>query len=384
MMNQMIAKQKSKKKKHIVTRTDISKMKSGKSYTRYEWTNLSKLPKKTHCTNIIKINDNILIIGTCKYGLWKYNIITNQWTYFKKSSGLLRHDNYTLCYDDKSNILYLCGSKIISLYMDNQSGHHKKSVYKPSSLRSLQTNRCILIDNYLHIFGGKKPFHLIWDVVTHKIINEHPKTPSTKSETTTFPEISGDQKICGGFAMVHLSKKNQLLLMGGADNSPFCYDQIWSLSIDKKQVTSMETWQKCATMPCKMRTFAHVLTSDERYIITFGGCQSPYLINPIFEIFVLDLMTKIWKKCRIKSPVKGKVSIYKAIIMKDNSNIDFVINGYLRDCFGAEWLIPDDISHLIAKWCNTEYVYLLDSYQGFWRINVNDILYDAGLMVHNQ
>ena len=172
--------------------------------------------------------------------------------------------------------------------------------------------------------------------------------------------------------------KQDLLYFLGLDGKEdiLCYD----LSANKIE--------RCLEfkLPLKLKNFGCVTTFNQRYVIIFGGeCEEPITDQHGVSrrlsdrIYVLDLKLKQFQECTLKCP---EVGAFVAVLMsfsEDDNALDLII-GFVRKYLknqGFEQRIPMDIVGLISKFCQNEYIYLIEKQQIFpkhWKICVDDIL----------
>ena len=126
----------------------------------------------------------------------------------------------------------------------------------------------IIVNDALNIIDNNK--HWIWNEKIQKFILIH-----------TFSQHLQHHRL------IHLKSKNVLLLFG---------DKIYQFSVLNKKWKTLNI-----TMPSKLCNFGLVSTSNDRYVIIFGGetnTFSPYSDN----VYIYDVNTNIMTKNIIKCP----------------------------------------------------------------------------------
>ena len=134
-------------------------------------------------------------------------------------------------------------------------------------------------------------------------------------------------------------------------------------------------------MPEAMDCFGCIKTSDERYVIMFGGCWSSLgntiELEDIGNIYVLDMNEMTFRRSNVECPNAGVCDV---ILMGNEARQGITVNGYIRECWSlAEFdgvSFPSvDIINLIFKRFTEEMLYLLEkSDKLLWRISVDKIL----------
>eukprot|EP01084_Bolivina_argentea_P087918 158728_1 len=164
---------------------------------------------------------------------------------------------------------------------------------------------CIL-NNTIHAIGGySSALHSIW------------KNDNDNKINTFIQNVIGNRpkhQSLHGHALVTIESLNQILILGGKDNSIFggYLRDIWVCQTQKQM-----QWTKLTEtiLPHKLCSFGCIKTNDEKYIIIFGGCSRSVLRD---EIWILNVNGENpnkwqWKKCKIKCPKKAK---YYAVLTK--------------------------------------------------------------------
>ena len=153
----------------------------------------------------------------------------------------------------------------------------------------------IFADDNLHVIGGQQDdsyMHLIYNKDT-KEFNEH----------WTFQDFTYHH--WGG--LVYVKSKYKMLLFGGFEGSDCINtDNIYEYSFADKKWSILD-----AKLPIRCSSFGFILTPDDKYIIIFGGWDQHRAID---DIYIWEIDRMIFRKCRLKCPVKSQ---YRACIMMD-------------------------------------------------------------------
>ena len=226
----------------------------------------------------------------------------------------------------------------------------------------------LFINDKYHVIGGSdNRYHLVWN--DNNFMNQFDVKHTFKCVKGIFHH-----------RIIHVKSKNILLLFGGCDllymyDSGNCryLDEIYRYFIDD------DKWELLndIKLPQKMHSFGCVMTSDEKYIILFGGevKRSSYSSDDqyIDTIYVMDTDTMKIKLSNIKCPSKSK---YHGILMGDKIFDELLVSGFLRQQTKSNnATIPDEVMNLIVMWFSIDWIHLLQNKtSGHWKIAVHDII----------
>eukprot|EP01084_Bolivina_argentea_P087916 158724_1 len=165
---------------------------------------------------------------------------------------------------------------------------------------------CIL-NNTIHAIGGySSALHSIW------------KNDNDNKINTFIQNVIGNRpkhQSLHGHALVTIESLNQILILGGKDNSIFggYLRDIWVCQTQKQM-----QWTKLTEtiLPHKLCSFGCIKTNDEKYIIIFGGKTASGVKD---EIWMLSTVTWKWHKSAFKCPKKSKY--FAVITASDNIHL---------------------------------------------------------------
>ncbi|MCP4141178.1 MAG: hypothetical protein GY755_13000, partial [Chloroflexi bacterium] len=269
----------------------------------------------------------------------KYDINTNI-----KGSGWGK-----LCFHKKEEKLYIAHNKsIISLDIKTNTSNR---LCHPTNV-AYYGKYFLFINNC---------FHMICMHDNHWIgsKNNHQQTIHTL-HNTIGADSDGLEELYNGKA-IYISSKKCILLIGGGYFGDATYPnlstEVWLYNLQNQK------WIQIDNFSFPRRSFEAVLTSNERYIVLFGGVIYPhYTIGDkcVDDIFVLDMKHDgNWKmkKCNIKCPKKGE-----CIGTRTGGKTDIIVMGFVKECFQLKELVhlrlpPMYIISLIAKYYNSEMIH---------------------------
>ena len=136
--------------------------------------------------------------------------------------------------------------------------------------------------------------------------------------------------------------------------------------------------------PTNCINFGSVVTTDERFVIFFGGRFDKEIMREkqhryCDAIYVLDLSRMEFYESGIKCPcVGGEFSAVLVRIGGNYSDVQNLLNGFINNyVYYSSNGIPMDVVDLISGFLTKEYVYLLQKGRvipKLWKICVDDIL----------
>ena len=286
-------------------------------------TNNLILPPKL--SNVVRLNDNTLLVAARSFeddhdeddgdddaesektGIYKYDIIRNQWELFIKYPNGFFSENHNICCDGKEEMVYLNnaagGGGIWRVHVENKRFEYmgKYNLEDSSSYGSIS---CVVESQY-HIFWGKmNNHHLCW-----------------KGDAEKFEILHRFEHIKKGmvsFGLVYNDREKYFLLLGGyMGKEEGRSDAVWRYRLSQNKWERLEL-----TMPDKMQSFGCVITRNCKNVIIFGGSDSLGISD---KIYVLDLLEMQWRKSSVICPFKG-IGFNNVVIAPSNNivNIDNV------------------------------------------------------------
>ena len=175
----------------------------------------------------------------------------------------------------------------------------------------------------------------------HKIWNEDDPEQAAKLIHSFTAKNKFNLQLSRG---IYIESKKEILIFGGIISGT-CYDSIWRYSLDTKKWDLLD-----CKMPKRLEGFGCVITTDEQYVIIFGGWSTNKAGKHgkrTDDIYVLNLMEMEWKECRLKCPI---IELCYGMIVPGKRDEDNVISAFIRFvCDGVKVEeIPMDIMKLIV------------------------------------
>ena len=302
------------------------------------------------------INDNEIIIAQGSE-VNTYNLILNEWsteehTEFLAAAGKYTSDMNTQClyqYQYNQLLKLNLNTKQITAYkMHNEI----LSNFVPIKIGS---------DHHI-IYGYRYSYHKIWN-------EDDPEKAAKLIHSFTAKNNFNSQLSSRG---IYIESKKEILTFGGIIGGTY-HDSIWRYSLDKKKWDLLD-----CKMPKRLEGFGCVITTDEQYVIIFGGWSTNKAGKHgkrTDDIHVLNLMEMEWKECRLKCPI---IELCYGMIVPGKRDEDNVISAFIRFvCDGVNVEeIPMDIMKLIDEmYGENERVHLFfRDHVDHCAINVSDIL----------
>ena len=214
----------------------------------------------------------------------------------------------------------------------------------------------LLINDDIHIIGGSTN--------THLILQQNQTKPQILSRYGDGVKIESPRSI-------YSSKTDIIYTFGGYILDKYeSSNNIHSFHISTNTHKLIEL-----KMPDRLDSFGCIMTKDEKYVITFGGCDD--YGNKVADIYIFDMDEMTARKSSIICP---KASTYHAILMNDDSEHIMIVYGYIRwslkEFDGINTFPSHDIINLIVKWYGEEMIYLqeIGVSKSLWRLSLWEIL----------
>ena len=171
---------------------------------------------------------------------------------------------------------------------------------------------------------------------------------------------------------IYIRSKREILIFGTINDDR--YDCVWRYSFVKDEWKILE-----CKIPKAIREFRSVVTSDERYVITFGGKKKNRL-GCADDILVFDIELMEWSLCQLKCPKPGYYGAVVVPIKKEEDNYNVFV-AFIRFMCKSVMVsnIPIDILKLINIMWDSDRVHLfLKGFRTYhYAINVSDILFNC-------
>ena len=321
------------------------------------WKELARYPYE-YSSCMVTTKDNKIIAAPAisisldqdpKGLLWfNTNTIYNKWELFMNYPKDLQSSSHVLAYNPVKNELYLFGSqgRIVRFDIDKQMCEWRK---EKDSFGSYPAS--IFIDNEFHIISSGS--------ATHCIYNE---------KTRAFDQVKKLPKGLSTPKFIYSPQRNILYLFATTrsdddENAPF----MWIYDLQSKQWNKkkLDTW---------LPKFADcVMTSDERYVLMFGGKSEHATYSD--QILIMDLSVMKTIKSKMKCPTTGRFRV--ALCHDRNEKNDALIDGFVRRELKEDMdMVPIEILKMIAGFYCDDYIHLVKrsgSSGRHWRIKVDKI-----------
>eukprot|EP01084_Bolivina_argentea_P176837 305946_1 len=219
--------------------------------------------------------------------------------------------------------------------------------------------------------GGKNGEYFLFINNYFHVINMHDRhwigSIQNKSLNTLHNTIDFDNNYLKHGKAVNIPSKQCVLLIGGyysdGPNDGPSSNEIWIYKLKTQK------WTKINNISFERYNFEAVLTSNERYIVLFGGMkyhEDTGINELVDDICVLDMIDdNNWKikQCELKCPRSGKC------IGTSTGGIehDMLVTGFVKGCFKLKEFKnlkspPTHIISLIAKWYSGEVIHWMKYY----------------------
>eukprot|EP01084_Bolivina_argentea_P001143 2093_1 len=323
-----------------------------------KWLRLKSPATKADNIRVNNISGNAFVV-ICDRSIFKYNVHTN--TFFK--------------YPNNSSLTYNCS--LFDVCCAVNKTEHIIYFYSGSQIEAihLNTNQYEIFE---HIPRGMS-FCFINN--NFHIITAHDKqwigTISNNSINCLHDSLSNrDSMDVRRICPIYLPSKQSVLILGGYYDyaQSECHKKLWLYSL------ATQKWTQIDKVMFEGFLFGAVLTSNEKYIVLFGGYNDDKAFDDSVDtISVLDMTDdNNWKirKSNIVCPCAGPC--YATKTGGVGSNNKQLVIGYVKKCFkmkGFECMNipPIYIMILIYKWYDAEMIHWLEG-DKHYGIYLKDIL----------
>ena len=222
----------------------------------------------------------------------------------------------------------------------------------------LSSSRSIIAENKFNIITKNKI--LIYDINTKQI-------SQIKHYTNNYRN----------FSMFYYRSKQEIWVLGCKKNNG---DNITSQDVMKYDIKSTKSQDIEWKLPISIYYAAEILTTDEKYLILFGGVFGENTMDKIDDIYIVDIMNNLCYKSKIKCPIKAMR--LNAYLMVDGDRNELLIEGFVRNCwndeqFGDMRYLSDDVILVIVSYFSADFVHLFDKSDGkHWKIPISQVLKD--------
>ena len=299
-------------------------------------------------------------------GIYTYIISQNKWIISIKYSKDSWLSSISPAFNKSTNILYIAHYVQNCLSIIDFTTMKWITINCPY-LSNCDGAKCIIINDELHLIGGKRNNkHLIW-----------------RDKQKIFEELHVFEDLSLGFKshkLIHMKSRQILLLFGGESTSK-PLDVIYRFDIKKNEWNLMKI-----KMPQKLSEFGLISTNDEKYVILFGGVlydeRNGYTFSDL--IFILDIDNQIFHQSLIYCPIRY---MFNGIYHNNYPYSEVILTyGFIRNLRqnlqNNEYLpiLPNDIKSFIGSLFILEYIHLIDLKDGkHWKMNLDEILSNTQL-----
>eukprot|EP01084_Bolivina_argentea_P144955 254217_1 len=305
----------------------------------------------THLININEYGFILFSFGSSNLNAYKYNAFTNSFSQFisNKNTSICTH-SIQITFDNKQQIFY-----IREAYgMHDRTNIHSLDV-NTNIFNKLQHNGAKMYASGGHFLFANNHLHVIRNYDSHWIGSIDNNTLHIVSKPTMqSSRFSG--------AAIYISSRQSILLIGGFNEYGLPCD-VWIYSLKTQK------WNKINNISFKRFQFGYVLSSNQRYIILFGGWKYVSETDQdveVDDIVVLDMKDdNNWKlkQCEIKCPVFG--TCYGARTGGCDSNNQILVNGFVKKCFKLKEFLqlqlpPVYIINIINKYFSAEMIHCIE------------------------
>eukprot|EP01084_Bolivina_argentea_P275364 469591_1 len=334
-----------------------------------EWIELAPMPQQ-YFSNPVIINQSEIVIAPHTNGcsedqepdfISKYNVNSNTWSKFIKYPPNFHSKHQSMCLNDKTNELYLYGSKPTMLKINIATKETK--IISDGLVRAGMYSPTCFINNQFHLIGGhKNSRHFVFNEDEHKF-----------AEIFHFKEW-----IVGNIdpGLVNITFQKKLLLFGGYDfGEQATLDSIWMFDYSTNE-SMQKGWNKMNNIKLPKGTLnsGYTMSNDQQYVFIFGGSDGDEnYLDDIYILNISDINNMYIEKSGVTCPVKD---LFHAMVMPKNPMDGALVCGYIRYCMNDLKIdIPDDMVRILVKWVSCDYVHLLKD-EGHWKIPVDYLLSD--------
>ena len=283
-------------------------------------------------------------------GLYKYNIISDQWILLLQYPKEFTSSDHSICCDQNDQVIYLYDTSGQRVTIDLKKLTFEISKITPAIGKDSQL---LMINNECHsILGDDCDSHYKWNSKLQKL-----------DKLFQFKHIMQGLSEHG---VVYMKSKNKLLLFGGWDDgTEELTNDIWECDLNNEDNGMEWTKLKDIKLPMEMSNFAWILSKDERYLIIFGGENTN--LDRLRSIFILDLKEMKMYQAKVKLYDRG---IIDAIVMSNDKN-SILVGGVTREMAREYDInIPIEMGQLIFEYYDSEIIYLFTPGDGYRSSNI--------------
>ena len=317
---------------------------------------LDDIPSE-NSSNLVWVNEHEIAVAQSdaaeeeddeyEYGIWIYNILTNEWRIHIKYPEEECITDAEICYDPITKILWLYSdgetADVGQIFKFDMESKQFEKIIESEEVGFGIWPKLILIDNKLHIIGGSRnKYHLIWD-------NDQKKLETIYS----FPVLTEGFY---GHNIVYAENKRFIYLFGGFDGENSYIDEIWKCEIDKNY-----QWTKLKDELDEFYRKAAILTGDEKYVVLFER----------WGVRLIDTDQDTSHKKDVDVPINTSCGL-----LGRNDKDGIIVHGYLRQFVTKyKMIIPIELYGIIDAYHCSNMVYLAnEETQYFCKIPLESVM----------
>ena len=267
-------------------------------------------------------------------------------------------------FDAEQNLLYYYSQNTYSWSVINNKSKQSNKIYNSTGI-SNQGACGIIMNNQLHLFGGKFGIHHSYD----------PNSKQYKNiEDLNVPFVSN--------ANFHAS---QSFIKSSDGLKIYLFHVIYAQDpadggvMMLKYLIGNKNWEDTSIfLPEALTGFGAVSVKNDKFIIVFAGVRDAdkQERENMNDIFVINVESKKLVKCKIKCPTKGSVRV---AVGNDKFKQELITYGFVRNLWKNKQFNdnmkfpPFYLINLIVSYDQQEEVYLFWRYFG-WRMSIDDLL----------
>ena len=249
----------------------------------------------------------------------------------------------------KNLIIYeLNDTKSVLHYIDVETNKHNVIDNVPYA------QYIIMVDKLIYFFDNNQRYWI---------------TQKKQNKIEVLGRLSMTNMIRKSGMVLYIPSRKCIVMLGGRgyDTMKTNMREIWIFWL------ASQKWTTIKNIAFDRYNFGAVVTSDEKYILIFGGWinGNSYIGKPTNEISILQITeNNDWKmkQCSIKCPWAGTCMVTKSY---SNDRKDaFLVVGYIKICFQQPafkdiQIPPIPIVRLIQKWYNHDNIHYISADRQF-------------------
>eukprot|EP01084_Bolivina_argentea_P127624 225661_1 len=304
---------------------------------------------------VMQVDENNFIVVSAShkamFTLYKYDAIKHDFNTL--SIGQVTRTNNEDCVTSFEDIIAFNKVKQEMYVLHKDCGSYTKTHIQAININNKSQQILEYIPTGRYFLFINNCFHLFDNHNKHRIY--HTKNEKLCLKNTLWNHTVED--LDAGLA-IYVPSKQFIVLIGGHGYNGDLRKDIWCYSLRTQK------WSRIEYMTFTGYNFGIVLTSNERYIILFGGTNDEQARDTeVDDILVLDMKDdNNWKlkKSKIFCPEVGACHIVRTGGV--NAKYDVLVIGFIKQCFEQKEfehldLPPIYIMMIIVKWFSAEMIH---------------------------